>query len=355
MELKILHSADWHLDSPFASFSEEQRSFLRRQQRQLPERIARVCRREGCDLVLLAGDIFDGAYTWETMKLLRGALEECGVPVFIAPGNHDYYGPGSPWVEELWPENVHIFSGGLSWVDLPERNCRVYGGGFTSMDCPPLLEGFRAEGEGFRVGVLHGDPTRANSPYCPVTAAQVGLSGLNYLALGHVHGAGGFQAEDTFCAWPGCPMGRGWDETGDKGLFLVTLSDTVDIRTETLDTPRFLEYRVDTGEDALAALERVLPPVACGDFLRVTLTGSGAGELPELYRRFSNLPNLELRDRREAPLDLWEDVGADSLRGVFFRMLREAERSADPQTAGRVRLAAEISKKLLEGREVTLP
>ena len=113
MGLKILHSADWHLDSPFAAFAPEDGDYLRRQSRRIPGEIAQLCRREGCDLMLLAGDLFDGPYTRESLTELREALKYAGVPVFISPGNHDYVGANSPWTEERWPENVHIFLGGL--------------------------------------------------------------------------------------------------------------------------------------------------------------------------------------------------------------------------------------------------
>ena len=212
MGLKILHSADWHLDSPFAAFAPEDGDYLRRQSRRIPGEIAQLCRREGCDLMLLAGDLFDGPYTRESLTELREALKYAGVPVFISPGNHDYVGANSPWTEERWPENVHIFTGGLESVDVPELDLRVWGAGYRSMDCPPLLEDFHAgEGPKYQVGVLHGDAGAAASPYCPVTAAQVRQSGLRYLALGHIHRADGFRAGDTLCAWPGCPMGRGWE------------------------------------------------------------------------------------------------------------------------------------------------
>lgn len=356
MGLKILHSADWHLDSPFASFPAEQREFLKREQRKLPGKIAALCRREGCALMLLSGDIFDGAATRESLDSLQDALAECGVPVCIAPGNHDFCGPGSPWLEESWPENVHVFTGGLESVALPEQNCRVYGAGYQAMDCPALLEGFRAEGkEKYCVAVLHGDPTQASSPYCPVSAAQVRDSGLDYLALGHIHKAGAFRAGSTLCAWPGCPMGRGWDETGERGVCIVTLEDTAEIRAVTLDTVCFYQLEVDIGEDAAGAVEAVLPAAGSRDFFRITLTGWGSVALPELYQRFSAFPNLELRDKTEQPVDIWADAGEDTLRGVYFRLLRQAAETADPAAARRIRLAAEISHRLLEGREVTLP
>ncbi len=354
MGLKILHSADWHLDSPFGSFTPEQRDLLRREQRRIPDMVADLCRKEGCDLVLLAGDIFDGEATRETVTILKKALEHCAVPVFISPGNHDFCGGSSPWLEESWPENVHVFTGGLESLAVPALSCRVYGAGYKSMDCPALLEDFRAEGgETYQIAVLHGDATMANSPYCPVTAAQVRNSGLDYLALGHIHKAGAFRAGGTLCAWPGCPMGRGWDETGEKGLCVVTLEDTAEIRGVTLDTLRFYDQTVEIGEDAGAALEAVLPAGGGEDFYRITLTGTGTVDMEQLRKQFARFPNLELRDNVEAPMDLWAEAGADTLRGVYFRMLRElAEERDDPE---QVRLAAEISQKLLNGREVTLP
>ena len=45
MGLKILHTADWHLDSPFGGFSEEQRALLKDEQRKLPGKIVDLCLR----------------------------------------------------------------------------------------------------------------------------------------------------------------------------------------------------------------------------------------------------------------------------------------------------------------------
>ena len=351
MGLKILHSADWHLDAAFVSFSEEQRQHLRRAQAQIPGKIADLCRREGCDLVLLSGDIFDGEATRESIERVYKALKDCCVPVFVSPGNHDFCADGSPWLEERWPENVRVFTGPLESAAVPELDCRIYGAGYKSMDCPALLEDFRAEGtEKYQIAVLHGDPTVSNSPYCPITAAQVRNSGLDYLALGHIHKAGFFRAGGTLCAWPGCPMGRGWDETGEKGVCIVTLEDTAEIKPLVLDTIRFHEETVDIGADAAAALESLLPGAGSEDFYRISLTGTGNVALEELKRQFAGFPNLELRDLTEEPVDLWADAGEDSLRGVYFRLLREISQE-DPDAL----LAAEISRKLLEGREVRLP
>ena len=354
MGLKILHSADWHLDSPFQGFTGEQRRFLQEAQRKIPGKVADLCRREDCDLVLLAGDLFDGEARRETVDLLKRELENCGVPVLIAPGNHDFCSSGSPWLEESWPENVFVFTGELESVTIHGLNCRVYGGAFQSMDCPPLLEGFQAQGdEKYCVAVLHGDPLQRNSPYNPITNTQVRNSSLDYLALGHVHKAGVFRSGETLCAWPGCPMGRGWDETGEKGVCIVTIDEDVNLQTRTLQLPRFFDLEAELNGDAIETVESVLPAMPGDDFYRVTLTGSGEVDLEALRREFADFCNLELRDRTEAPVEIWADADQDSLEGIYFGMLRKAMEES-PDHARQIQLAAEISRKLLCGREVKL-
>ena len=74
MGLKILHSADWHLDSPFAGFSDDQRKVLKAQQRRIPGLVADLCRREDCDMVLLAGDLLDGQASRETLEDMKKEL-----------------------------------------------------------------------------------------------------------------------------------------------------------------------------------------------------------------------------------------------------------------------------------------
>lgn len=354
MGLKILHSADWHLDSPFASLPEDAAQALRQAQSRLPGLAAELARRERCDLALLAGDIFDRTPSRATLESLKQALEAMRMPVFIAPGNHDNLSV-VPWREERWPENVHLFTGDLSYYDLEELDCRVYGAGYQSMDCPALLEGFQARGDArWCVAVLHGDPLSASSPCCPVTAAQVRESGLDYLALGHIHRPGSFRAGNTLCAWPGCPMGRGWNETGPKSVYLVTLEEGAALTQASLPLPGFYDLTARIGENAEAALEAILPPAESQDFYRVTLTGSGTVEIPALRKRFSYLAHLELVDDT-LHTDPWALAGDDSLRGVFFRMLREQLEGADETQAEMIRQAADLSLELLEGREVTLP
>ena len=353
--MKILHTADWHLDAPFAWAEPELRRKLRREQLLLPEKITEIALAQGCDVILIAGDVFDGPYTPESYNAVYTALKNCGLPVFISPGNHDYVAEGSAWLQERWSENVHVFAGNLESVVLPELSCRIYGAGYRSMDCQALLEGFRAEGpEEFHIAVLHGDPGTQDSPYCPISTAQVRDSGLDYLALGHIHKAGSFIAGDTLCLWPGCPMGRGFDETGKKGVYTVELSPKAAAVFHPLNTTCFYDLEADTTGGTVPALERLLPAAPSEDIYRVRLTGCGEGALGELYGRFAHVPNLVLTDFREAPVDLWGSAGEDTLEGVYFAMLRELAESDDPALRGQALQAAAISRRLLDGKEVRL-
>ena len=344
--IKILHSGDWHLDSPLQGRSPEQAAGLRRELLKIPGKLAELCKEENCDLVLLSGDLFDGAYTQATFRVVCDALADMAVPVFISPGNHDFLSPDSPYETESFPENVHIFKNqNIEWVDLP--GLRVYGAGFRGMDCPALLEGFHAREPA--VGVFHGDPTQVNSPYNPVTKAQAAASNLRYLALGHVHKGDAFRAGNTLCAWPGCPMGRGWDEEGEKGALIVTLDEETQLKFVPLGMPRFFDLTVDAQKGVASAL----PGAANEDFYRVTLTGES--ELPDLEAlaaEFAAFPNLVLRDHTRRPVDIWKAIGEDTFEGAYFGLLKDMLQGQEAETA---LLAARLSRQLLDGEEVVLP
>lgn len=352
--MKILHSADWHLDAPLRSLNPEQARKLRREMLRIPQRIGNLCRENGCQMILLSGDLFDGPYSRESMDAVYRALEEAAVPVFIAPGNHDPAWEKSPYLQKNWPENVHIFRHNqMESVVVRELDCRVYGAAFTGPESIGLLEGFQAEGaERYALAVLHGDPSSAQSPYCPVTALQVRESGLDYLALGHIHEGGSFQAGSTLTAWPGCAMGRGFDETGTKGALVVTLGERTEAEFIPLPGIRFFDLKVRPGEQ----IGSKLPAMGSEDFFRVTFVGqTDPPDLERIRSRFPQFPNLILRDRTKPVMDVWANAGEDSLQGTFFGILRDAAQGQDAETVRTLELAAKISRQILLGQEVELP
>ena len=137
--MRIIHGADFHLDSPFDALEPAQAAARRAEQRTLPERLADLCADREADLVLLAGDLLDGRAPYqETVEALVRALGRIRAPVFIAPGNHDYYTPHSPYAAPIWPDNVHIFSSG----DLQSIPCPA---AWWSTGRPSPLQGKSAD------------------------------------------------------------------------------------------------------------------------------------------------------------------------------------------------------------------
>lgn len=358
--LKFIHAADFHLDSAFAALPPEKAAERRREQRALPGRLAEAVRTWGAELALLSGDLFDAKPYPETVEAVKAALAEMAVPVFLSPGNHDPYEPGSPYAGD-WPENVHIFhSARMEGVPLPELGVTVHGAAFLSpTQEESLLRGFTAPEDGMaHMGVLHGELGEA-SVYDPISREDIAASGLAYLALGHVHKrAEPLRFGKTTAAWPGCPEGRGFDEQGEKGFYAGILQDgQVTLRFVPLGQHRYWVLPVDiTGRDAAEAVAAALPAGAEEDLCRILLRGESFGlDIPALQRRLAGRRAwLEIRDETVLPQDLWQRAEEDSLRGLFLRRLRgqleTAETEAERET---IRQAARFGLAALEGRDLS--
>ena len=323
--------------------------------------LAALAREKEADLVLLSGDLLDSARIFrETGWAFAQALAAIPCPVFLAPGNHDCLGPASPYAALEWPENVHIFTAGPGQaepVDLPELNCTVWGWGFFGpRQAVSPLRGFRAESKPgrFKIGVLHGD-VGGTGDYGPIDRADIAASGLDYLALGHVHQYSGLQREgETFWAYPGCPEGRGFDETGDKGvLYLEAGPGRVSARFIPMSRRRYFSLTVDvTGAaDARQAILAALPERTQNDICRIQLTGEGAiPDLAALERDLSSrFYGLRLRDSTRLPRDLWARREEDSLTGQFLRIMW-ARSQSDPEDPV-CQMAARFGLAALEGGE----
>ena len=332
-KLRILHSADLHLDSPFEGLSAGKAAIRRGEQRELLTALAALARREQADIVLLAGDLLDSDNTYyETGEELIRCLGQIPAPVFIAPGNHDYYSARSPYARLKLPENVHVFTqNAIEAVELPALGARVYGAAFTEKRSGALLRGFQApKQEGIRnLLCIHGEVGARDSAYNPISPQELADSGMDYVALGHIHKASGLQkAGDTWYAWPGCPEGRGFDETGEKTVSLVELSEE-GCRMETfpIASRRYEVMKVDvTGSDPLLAVHTQLPDETVSDIYRIVLTGE-TEQSPDMNRLYAALSELffelQLRDETRLRRSVWERAGEDTLRGLFLMKLKK--------------------------------
>lgn len=364
MSIRLIHGADFHLDSPFEALDGDKAALRRSEQRGMLERICRTCADRGADMLLLSGDLFDSSYIYaETGEAFSDVLAGLGIPVFIAPGNHDPYSRHSPYARRSLPENVYVFrQPRLERVSLGDLRVNVWGAGYTSGVCPPLLRGFTARKQAgwLEILVLHAQVGGGESPYCPVTEDELAASGLDYAALGHVHSFGGLQtAGDCFYAWPGCPEGRGFDECGKKGVLQVDLSPG-NCRAEfiPLGGREYRKLTVEAGEDPYTAIISALDEDTRRHIYKIILSGEcvAAPDLQYLHQSLaSRFFHLILTDETRPARDLWDKMREDTLTGAFLRRMRR--RLDEAETDGERSLileAVRLGVAALEGRELRI-
>lgn len=361
---KIVHAADFHLDSAFGGLSADKARERRRESRDLIDRLGRLVKEENAEILLLSGDLFDGERVFpETLERLRDVLEELPCPVFIAPGNHDPFTPVSPYALQQWPRNVHIFRREeMEAVALPDLDCAVYGAAFTSRArTDQVLAGFKAQKDDrTRLLCLHGEVGVPGGSYGPILREQLAASGIHYAALGHVHQYSDVRKDGgTYWAYPGCPEGRGFDELGDKGVLVGTVDrKSVDLRFVPLCRRRYRILEADvTGTSPREALESVIPESAEQDICRIVFTGAAderGVDLPALESAYrERFYSLELRDKTRPAQSLWAKAGEDTLRGMFLREMKMRYDAAPSEEFREdIALAVRFGLAALDGRDL---
>ena len=313
--MKFIHAADLHLDSPLRGLERYPGApvdLLRGATRRALENLVELACAETVDLVLLAGDLYDGDWKDYNTGLFfnhqMARLREAGIEVVLLAGNHDAASEISRVLRsvESMP-NVHRLS-----EQRPETRqfeslgVAVHGQGFArravtqnlASKYPQALPGL------FNIGLLHTSLTGrpGHAPYAPCSLDDLRCKGYDYWALGHVHQQE-IVSRDPWVVFPGNPQGRHIGETGAKGCMLVSVEDgRVRVEARPLDVLRWRRCRVDvTGaEDEDVALERVM----------ASLVESGDWEGPEAVR-------LELVGacRAHAALSRQSDRWINELRG----------------------------------------
>ena len=222
---------------------------------------------------------------------------------------------------------------------------------------PNLLKNFRVENpDAVNLMVLHGE-LAAQSAYSPLSEQDIAMSGLDYLALGHVHTAQVQRFGKTVCAYPGCLTGRGYDECGQKGALRVTLSKQ-ECKTEFLPVAdrEYAVFSVDAGENPLITAQNILSDGHQNDCCRVIFNGESDGiDLQALQAALEPLCfSLSLRDKTTPRTALWAGGGEDTLRGIALQTLKNEFDTADEQRRETVIAAARLMTALMDGREVPL-
>ena len=126
--IRVIHTGDLHLDSPFRGLPAEKARQRREEQRGLLDRLAALCAERQADVVLIAGDLFDGdGVYYETTRMLADVFGSMKAKIFIAPGNHDPYSDSVSYTHlDVYKRQVH--SRAIRWFDAESDECCGYSG-----------------------------------------------------------------------------------------------------------------------------------------------------------------------------------------------------------------------------------
>jgi len=348
--LKFLHAADLHIDSPLLGLDDYDGApveRLRGATRQALVAMVDLAIAQAADLVLLAGDVYDGNWNdfrtglffREQMLRLRGA----GIRVFVVKGNHD---AESQITRQLPPvDGVHEFSARRSGtVEIAALGVAIHGRSFPERvvtedlvpSYPPPVPGL------FNIGLLHTSLTgrEGHDPYAPTTVDALVDTGYDYFALGHVHAREVVREALPRIVYPGNLQGRHAKETGPKGCELVTVEGGVIVASEfvALETVRWHALRIDAaGLDSPGALARrlvdALDDCAAGardrlHAVRVTVHGESPLHRLEATQPGTIAAAVRAAAQEIADADVWiEDVRLD-LRTPFDRAATAARDDA---------------------------
>lgn len=229
MEIKIAHCSDFHLGT---NKSVNKFGVTNIERRKILIDVIEKCKNQDVKILLIAGDLLDdvkisSAEIQEIQNILSLYPE---IKIFISPGNHDPFTPDSPYKIYKWPKNVHIFkSNHLDYAEIPELKTRVWGAAFCGIyQTSGLLDKVSDINlEFLNICVMHGNITSCSDKdyYNPIKNSEIEESQMDYIALGHIHKKTPIsKLKNTFYAYSGSPFGSGFRETGDKGIYIGTIS-----------------------------------------------------------------------------------------------------------------------------------
>ena len=372
--VRLIHTADLHLDSAFSSrFSKEEAAERRQSLLMAWNRLLSYGIEKKVQAVLIAGDLFDSAVvSRSTMEIFLSSIRRNpDISFFYLRGNHDT--ENTFRFQENLPKNLFLFSKGGKKYRLNEKlilaGKEYYGSTERNKDGFPGQSFWDFKEEDCNLFMLHGELTESDIRYPLEPASGIGVRNeesaeqdkdaenevqdnagislkalsrypVHYLALGHIHKRGEGQFGSIRYAYPGCLQGRGFDEEGEKGFFYLEVNEeTKEIQTEFIPIKegefRILELELCEEDDSLSALEKIEEKIkeeACTekDSLRILLKGEkspeGERNLRYLERALSErFSYVEVKEESRLVLRKEDYIHEKSLKGEFLRMVSDSE------------------------------
>ena len=383
--VKLIHTADLHLDSAFRSrFTKEEAENRRQKQLMAWKELLSFAVEKKVQGILIAGDLFDSpVVSHGTMDFFLSTISEHPeISFFYLRGNHDT--ENTFCYQENLPKNLFLFSErgkkyrlndrlllagveyGTKDISFGENEGATQGAGQAAEQGIGQENAHGAEAlskseseseeeskflklkeEDCNILLLHGALYQGSAKGDAIQGEEgIFLKNLeklplSYIALGHIHKGGeGKLNNGALWAYPGCLQGRGFDEEGERGfLYLKVEEEKKEIRKEFIPIKqgefRILEIELLEDEGTLACLKKIevemeKAGIAKEDSLRIILKGKKGLE-QERNLRYLQLQLqdsvffLEIRDECELSWNREEAMKEKSLKGEFLRVVAAAD------------------------------
>ena len=210
LNMKFVHIADMHLDSPFINLSEKDTLGEKRrlEQRKVFKKIIEYIKENDIKYFFISGDLYEHKYIRQsTIEYINQLISEIPeTQIFNAPGNHDPYIKNSYYNKFNWSDNVKIFHSQIEKIETLEAN--IYGFGFDDFYCTNCgIEQLEIEDRTKpNILVIHGTIDGANveeKQYNSISKKTLEEKKFDYIALGHIHKLDYLSEENQRIVYPG--------------------------------------------------------------------------------------------------------------------------------------------------------
>lgn len=363
--VRILHTADLHIGAECSYLGVGAQT--RRYEILLTfEKIISLCEENTIDLLLIAGDLLESNHIDTALEdgVFNALSRLSHTRAVIALGNHDPLTADSPFCLRTLPDNVFVLPKEDSVITFDDIRCRVYGASFDGVynEGKARFSLTAPNDDYLNLCVLHGE-TRSDlsGAYRPITPEFVKHSGMDYIAMGHVHTRSQVQyVGTTALAYCGCPEGQGFDESGEKGVYMGEISKG-NINLEFVPTAKRIHHRIDVDisdtSDITEAVKNAITDTGTNygaHYYRITLTGTRDDEKSidkdEILARISPLVSfLKIKDKTKAGVDLACLASEKTLKGYFAAMMLQKIEVAEEKEKDKYKSALEIGLRAFGG------
>jgi DNA repair exonuclease len=280
---KFIHCADLHLGSRFPGISAKDPVLGKRLTESVFrsfEKIVDTAISENVDLMVISGDIFDEENeTPSTRYRFAKELERLRIPCMISLGNHDHK---RSWEESIpFPENAYVFPSEPTRkiIEIDGEKIELLGRSFPSRHTSEnLAASLKGSVNMFTVAVVHCDlDSVSDDDYAPCKLSDLLGKNVDYWALGHIHKRSEVYSSPHII-YPGNIQGRNSKESGEKGAYLVTVSNNSVAKSRFIPTQDILWQDLVInieGKDLFAVINEIRNKTKKGSILSLRMTGKG--------------------------------------------------------------------------------